>query len=308
MHIALMCATRRGRLVLEKLIELIPEVEFSVFSFREDPWEPPFFDEIKETTIAKGGNFFETRNVGSQSLSDFWVSAKVDLAFVVSWRYMIPAKVYSLPRLGTFVFHDSMLPTYRGFSPTVWSIINGEDHTGVSLFKIAEEVDSGDILDQERVPIGPEETISTIVERVTQTYLYVLEKNIDRLLDGTYSVTEQDHSKATYTCKRNPEDNLINWKAASEDVYNFIRALSQPYPGAYTFHKGEKLRVWSAERFQFPEFEGRIPGRVVQVIPGKGSVVLTRDGGILITEVQIEEGEVVCAAEIVNQLSHTLMQ
>lgn len=77
------------------------------------------------------------------------------------------------------------LPEYRGFSPTVWAIINGEDHTGVTLFKIAEEVDAGDIVDQERVPIGPDDTIAVVIERVTQTYLDLLERNLDGLINGT---------------------------------------------------------------------------------------------------------------------------
>ena len=306
MHIVLMCATKRGRMVLEKILDHYPDADLTVFSFREDPWEPPFFEEIKTITLDHGGIFKESRNVGSQLSASFWETADIDIAFAVSWRYMIPARVFNLPMIGTFVFHDSLLPAYRGFSPTVWSIINGEDHTGVTLFKIADDVDSGDILDQEKVLIGPDETIAEVMGKVTQTYISIFEKNIDQLLNRTFRLKGQDHSRASYTCKRLPQDNVINWQASSKDIYNFIRALSQPYPGAYTYLEGEKLRVWSAERIQIPAYAGRIPGRVIQLYPAEGSVVLTGDGGLLIKSAQREQGGIECAANIINRLGQTL--
>jgi methionyl-tRNA formyltransferase len=307
MHIVLLCATRRGYLFLKRLIELLPRVDLTVFSFREEPWEPPFLEDIRELTLASGGQFFESRQVASQRWSWFWESTKVDLMFLVNWRYIIPSSVYLRPRLGTFAFHDSLLPEYRGFSPTVWAIINGEDHTGVTLFKINDEVDAGDIVDQERVPIGPDDTIAVVMERVTQTYLDLLERNLDDLIKGTARLYPQDHSRATYTCKRLPEDNQIDWTASSESIYNLIRAVSAPYPGAYTYLSGRKMRVWSARRVtNVPRYVGRVPGRVIEVRPGEGAVVLTGDGALLLTQVQMEGGQIVCAADVLNSLSLTL--
>jgi methionyl-tRNA formyltransferase len=305
-HIALLCATRRGRLVLEKLIGLQPEADLTVFSFREDPWEPPFCDEIKGITLAHGGRFIETRQVGSRENMPFWEIARVDIAFAVSWRYMIPPAVYQRPRLGTYVFHDSLLPAYRGFSPTVWAMVNGEDHTGVTLFEVAEEVDAGDIVDQERVPIGPDETISVVMARVTAAYLQVFERNLAGLLEGSVVAKPQDHAKATFTCKRLPEDNKIDWGKSTEEIYNLIRAVSQPYPGAYTYLGGERLRVWSAKLVDAPEYVGRIPGRVVQVLPGEGTVVMTGDGALLLMQVQRDGGDAQSADEVLDRISLTV--
>jgi len=307
MRIVLFCAARRGLLFLKRLAELSPGDDLIVFSFREEPWEPPFLDDIRTMTLAHGGQLFEAKQVASPSWSEFWESAKVDLLFAVGWRYLIPAAVYRRARLGAFVFHDSLLPEYRGFSPTVWAIVNGEDHTGVTLFEIAEEVDAGDIVDQERVPIGPDDAIAVVVERVTQTYLNLLERNLDKLVGGTAPRHRQDHSRATYTCKRLPEDNQIDWAASSESVYNLIRAVSAPYPGAYTYLSGQKVRVWSARRLPHARRHiGRIPGRVVEVRRGEGTVVLTGDGSLFLTEVQIEGGKIVCAADVLNSLGQTL--
>jgi methionyl-tRNA formyltransferase len=305
MRIALLCATRRGHVFLERLAGAAPDCDLSVFSFQEEPWEPRFLEDIRTATKVAGGEFREARNVGSPRLQKLWESTPVDLMLVVSWRYLIPPRVYERPRLGTYVFHDSLLPAYRGFSPTVWAILNGETHTGVSLFQIAEDVDSGDIVDQERVPIGPDETIREVSDRVTQTYLTLLDRNLDPLLQGNARRTPQDHSKATYTCKRLPEDNVIDWQARAQDTYNLIRGVTDPYPGAFTFLEGRRLRVWSASRTD-SRYVGRVPGRVVKVIPGQGSEVLVGDDALLLHTVQLEGEERTCASDILNRVGMTL--
>lgn len=307
MRIAVLCATRRGYRFLEKLSALQPHCELAVFSFREDPWEPPFLDDIRRLTEAKGGAFFETRNVAEQPGPAFWDRAPVDLMLVSSWRYLIPASVYRKPRLGAFVFHDSLLPGYRGFAPTVWAIINGEDHAGVTLFEMADEMDSGDVVAQKRIAIGPDDTIAEVVERVTQAYLELLERNLPGLLDGTAPRVAQDQSGATYTCKRLPGDNRIDWAGATRDIYNLIRAVGAPYPGAFSTFSGATLRVWAARRLTgWRRYVGGTPGRVVEVRPGEGTVVLTGDGALLLTRVEIEGRGIVCAADVLNRLDHTL--
>jgi len=307
MRIALLCATRRGLAVLKKLTDLVPDWDLAVFSFREEPGEPLFFEQIRECTLARKGSFFETRQLTAASLKPFWEDATVDLMLVVSWRFLIPMEVYKKPRLGAFVFHDSLLPAYRGFSPTVWSIINGEDHTGVTLFEIADGIDTGDIVDQERVEIASDETIASMVDRVTATYLRLLERNLPALIAGSAPRRKQDHSRSTYTCRRLPSDNQIDWHAPTKNIFDLVRAVGVPYAGAYTWLQGKKLTIWKAEMLPSQRnYIGRVPGRVVEVRPKTGAVVLTADGTILVTDVQLEGGAPVCAAEALNGLSLTL--
>lgn len=307
MRIALLAATNRGLLVLRKLRALAPAAELVVFSFPEEPWEPPFLDAIRSETKSIGGTFFEARKVGGDKLKSFWESTPVDLMLAVSWRYMVPPEIYRRATLGAFVFHDSLLPAYRGFAPTAWAILNGEDHTGATLFEISPDVDAGDIVDQQRVPIGPDETIATVMERVTGAYLQLLEKNLAALMQGTAPRRKQDHARATYTCRRAPEDNRIDWRASTRSVLNLIRATTSPYPGAFTFLEKQKLTVWAA---QAPapalNYLGRVPGRVVEIRPGVGAVVLTGDGSVLLTRVQLEGGASVCAADVLGSLAMTL--
>jgi methionyl-tRNA formyltransferase len=225
----------------------------------------------------------------------------------VSWRYLVPETVFLRPRRGAFVFHDSLLPGYRGFSPTVWAMANGEDHTGVTLFEMDAGMDTGQVVAQERVSIAWCDTIATVMERVTQTYLALLERNLAGLLDGTAPRMPQDESLATYCCKRVPADNRINWSSTVREVYNLIRAVTAPYPGAYTHVNGQLLRVWSAALPEKPRrYVGVVPGRVVEVLPGVGVVVLTGDGSILLKDVQLEGAEVTCSANVLKPLGLTL--
>lgn len=307
MRIAVFCATRRGYLFLQKLRELAPEHELVVCSFREAPAEPRYFDDIRDFATARGVSFFEARSTADPKFAAWWLRDPVDLMFTVSWRFLIPAIVYRHAHLGAFVFHDSLLPNYRGFSPTVWSMINGENHTGVTLFAMSDDVDAGDIVDQVSVSIGPDDYIADVLGRVTSSYLDVLERNLARLLVGQAPLRTQDATRATYNCKRTLEDNRIDWHWPTDRIYNLIRAVAKPYPGATTMLHGEPLWIWEAVRVTSPRrFVGRVPGRIIEIHPSEGTVVLTGDGALLLTRVQRANGDIVCAAEILNSFSQTL--
>ncbi len=281
--------------------------EFTVISFRETAWEPPFLDDIRALTQANGHRFFEARNMAKQDLKDFWLQQPVDLMLMVNWRYIVPAEVYSRARRGGYVFHDSLLPKYRGRSPTVWAMINGERETGVTLFRVAEDYDAGDIVEQARVPIGQTDTIAVVMEDVTLAYLDVIERNFDGLLDGSVKCFPQNHAEATYTCKWTPADARIDWNKGSLDIYNLVRATTRPYPGAYTFLEGRKLVVWSADiGIDSRRYLSHVPGRVVEAHANGAVTVLTGDSSIQIKTVQLEEGVAVDAASVLKPPSVTL--
>jgi methionyl-tRNA formyltransferase len=304
-RIALLCATRRGARFLERLVAIKPDADLTVVSFPEEPGEPPFLEDIRALATRHGARFVETRNVGSEANAALWTTPP-DILFAVSWRYMVPSKVFRQATRGSFVFHDSMLPAYRGFAPTVWAMVNGEDHTGATLIEMVDAVDAGAIVDQRRIPIGPEDTIGDVIERVTTAYLEMLETNLCALLNGTAPRRKQDHALATYTCKRVASDGRIDWSASSRTVHDLIRAHTQPYWGAFTTLDGREIRIWEARRIANPpEYVGRVAGRVIESRRGTGATVLCGDGAILITRAQID-GDPVDAAEILNSLGQTL--
>jgi methionyl-tRNA formyltransferase len=304
-RIALLCATRRGLRVLERLIQLAPDSELLVVSFPEEPGEPPFLKDIQSLALARGAAFVETRRVGNAEHQNVW-DRTLDLLLAVSWRYMVPADVYRRARLGAFVLHDSLLPKYRGFAPTVWAIVNGEDHTGATLFEMGTDVDAGPIVDQRTIPIGDDDKIKDVVDRVTDAYLSLLDANLSLLLDGTAPRHPQNHREATYTCKRVESDGRIDWSTNARSIHNLVRAHTSPYWGAFTTLAGEKMRIWETRLLpDFPTYVGRVPGRVVEIRPGIGTVVLTGDGTLLLTRVQWK-GETLGAAEVLKSPTQTL--
>jgi methionyl-tRNA formyltransferase len=313
-RIVVLCATRRGRLFLARLLELARPSgsQIVVFSFREEAWEPPFLEDIRSLAKSGGAEFHEAKSVGAPQYEHLWGASPPDLLFAVSWRYLIPPEVYRRAGLGAFVFHDSLLPKYRGFAPTVWAIINGEGHSGATLFHMSDAFDAGDVVAQERVQIGPDDTIAQVMDRVTEAYLALLDHNFEALLSGAAPRVAQDHAAATYTCRRLPEDSRIDWSQPAGRVYNLIRATTRPYPGAFSTLDGRKLTVWSARRSlgqldAARRYVGGVPGRVADIRKGEGVLVLAGDGqGLWLTEVQPDGAEPALADAVLNSLSMTL--
>jgi methionyl-tRNA formyltransferase len=273
MKILLLVATERGRQFAAHMFKTLPNAQFTVCSFTETPHEPRYLDAIKELTESSGHTFV-------QSIRAHEISCDFDLLFAVSWRYMVPKSFYSKMRLGAYVFHDSVLPRYRGFAPTVWAMINREKRHGVTLLRMGEGVDEGDIVDQIGVQLGEHEYIGDVMPRLTRAYLDLVDRNINDIVAGNVITSPQNHDNATYGCKRTPEDARIDWTKSAADIYALIRASSRPYPGAYCHHESTRLTVWRAEPSPI-RYEGFIPGRVVGVNGDWGIDVVCGDGYVL---------------------------
>lgn len=298
-RIALLGATRRALAVLEEIEREAPGGTRAVVSFREHGTEPRYFDDLRERAVGAGARFLESRRLenAGEELSD----GSLDAAFLVNWRYRIPLDALRARR-GVFVFHDSLLPAYRGFSPTVWAIANGERATGATLFRIAEEVDAGPIVDQETVSIGPKETIGTVFDRVTAAYRALMARNLGAILGGRAAERPQDEALATWARRRTREDDRIDWNRPSRAIFDLVRAVTHPYPGAYGFLGGRRLTVWAAKRGTAGGRGGpRVPGRAVSAAGG-GVIVETADGTLLLERVEPEGGVEARAADVLREL------
>lgn len=172
---------------------------------------------------------------------------KPDLILVIGWYYIIPESVMSIPGKGAIGIHASLLPKYRGNAPLVWAIINGEKETGISLFYFDKGIDSGDIIDQKKIEITETDTIKEVLEKVKLNSKEILLKNIPLLKAGAAARVTQDHSKATVFPKRTPLDGEIDWSLSSQQIKDFIRAQTKPYPGAFTYINGKKIIIWDAD-------------------------------------------------------------
>ena len=203
-----------------------------------------------------------------------------DLLLSLYYRNIIPESIFKQAKLGAYNMHGSYLPRYRGRAPLNWAIIHGEDHTGVSLHVMEKSADTGDIVDQEKVPIGPRQTAGELTPKVRDAAVAVLSRQLDALLAGKAPRTPQDASKATYFGKRTPADGLIDWTKPSRDIFNLVRAVTRPFPGAFTFAPtGQRLNVWWAE--SVPTQTDAPCGTILSLSPLK---IRTQDGALEITQ------------------------
>ncbi len=219
-----------------------------VFTHTDDGHETQWFRSVPKLAAARGLPVFTPDSLKDPAWVEKIRALQPDLILSMYYRNMIPTRLLDLAPLGAFNMHGSYLPRYRGRAPLNWAIIHGEDHTGVSLHVMVKEADAGDLVDQEKVSIGPEERVGTVLPRVCDAAVRVLARHLDALLAGLAPLTPQNHALATYFGKRTPEDGRIDWKKPARDVFNLVRAVTKPFPGAFTdvTRDGETARliVW----------------------------------------------------------------
>lgn len=306
MRVIALVAAERGVRCLDKIIsKLSNQDELIVFSFKETPWEPPFTKNVKKLSEKFNATFYQTSKVHECEYKHIW-EQQPDVIIVIGWRFLIPESVYNSARVGCFVFHDSYLPEYRGFGPSVWALRNGEKYTGATLFKIVEEMDAGPIVEQYKIPIEEHEYIGDIVNKVTEKYLEIIDSVFYKLINNDINLVEQNHENATYTCKSLPSDFKILWDKDAKSIRNMIRAYSAPYSGSYCFCEGKKITILKADVDLSRKYVGYFPGRVVRIDKSVGVYIATSNGLLLIRDVRVDDGEVVNASNVINKISMTL--
>jgi methionyl-tRNA formyltransferase len=230
--------------------------------------------------------------------------ADPDAVVVSSYDRILPADLIAAR---PFVnVHYAPLPRYRGRATVNWAIINGEPRCAISIHSLVPGLDAGGILFQQFVPIGPSDTVTDLYERLNAIQRDALAGAVARRLQGDEG-QPQDQSRATYACTRLPEDGQIDWSAGTETADRLVRALTDPFPGAYTWLGLRRLVIRRAEPVREPRYEGRVPGRVVRVDRSAGVVdVLTGDGALRLHEVAFDGAEPQRAADVITSVRQTL--
>ena len=222
----------------------------------EDIW----FPSVAELSRARG---IEPVIAGAPdaALAARVADAAPDLLLSFYFRHVLPAGILKLPRLGAYNLHGSLLPKYRGRAPVNWAVARGETETGATLHVMTEKPDAGDIVDQEAVSIGADDTAYEVQKRVTQAGVRILERRLAGLKAGTAPRRPQDEKAATTFPRRSPEDGRIDWTRPAEQVHNLVRAVTHPYPGAFTDVFGGKTVIW---RTRLPHLgaHDNFPGQV----------------------------------------------
>jgi methionyl-tRNA formyltransferase len=215
---------------------------------------------------------------------------RLDVLLVFGWQRLIPPWLLDSLSVGAFGTHGSWrpLPYGRGRSLLNWSLILGKDKLIDNLFKYNSGADSGDIIDSLEFKIDPSDTISSLHHKDQLVHQELLIKYLPKILSGKVKYKPQSKKeKEVFFPKRTPEDGVIDWSWKTMDLYNLIRALGKPYPGAFAWFGNKKIMIWRAIPFQiYPSFERKKIGEIVASFSDGTFVVRTGDGAILIQEYQ----------------------
>ncbi len=256
----------------------------ALITHEDNPQEKIWFKTPAAAAREHGIPVFTPDNVNTPEWRERLAALQPDLILSVYYRHMIGTKILGLPRLGAWNLHGSLLPKYRGRAPINWAILQGETRIGMTLHRMVKSADAGAMVDQDGVEIDSRATAEQAFRRVLPCARRVLARQIDALLAGTGRETPQDEAQATYFGGRKPEDGRIDWTWSSERIFNLIRAVTDPYPGAFTGVGDARLMVWWAEP-DAPAARGRrgAPGEILSVAP---LVVATGDGALELTRTE----------------------
>src|SRR5439155_13118800 len=210
----------------------------AVVTHRDDPGENVWFRSVAALAQQHAIAVHAPDTVNTAEWLERFRAWEPAVIFSLCYRNMLSQDILDIPRLGAFNMHGSLLPRYRGRAPINWAILRGEAYTGATLHYMVKRADAGDIVDQEAVPIGPDETAKDVFRNVAAAARRVLARSLDAIERGHPPRRPQDSAEATYFGGRKPEDGRIDWGRGAIEVFNLVRALTHPYPGAFTALSG----------------------------------------------------------------------
>jgi methionyl-tRNA formyltransferase len=252
-----------------------------------------------------GVPLYEVANINDEEALTLLRGLRLDVVFVIGWTQIVRREALSLARVGMIGAHASLLPHNRGRAPVNWAIIRGEARAGNTLMWLAEGVDTGDIIDQTSIEITPYDTCATVYEKVSEANAAMILRLLPLLLAGGRPGRPQPATEEPNLPGRRPEDGLIDWGRSSREVYDFIRALTRPYPGAFTRLDGRPWHVWQAALVPASDSSAR-PGEIVGPVfsPAEeacGQMVACGRGTVILLEIEGEGGEVLRGRRLSEQ-------
>ena len=285
-----------GQSVLEALLERGEEV-IAVYCAPEKEGQRP--DPLREAAQARGLPVFQPKSFRKEEVWEAFRALKPDLCVMAYVTLFVPEEFLNIPTHGTIQYHPSLLPKHRGPSSINWPIIQGSSKTGLSIFWPDNGLDTGPILLQKEVAIGPDDTLGTIYfDKLFPMGVEAMLEAVDLVRDGKAPKTVQDESQQTYESWCKAEDVEIDWSQPAQDVYNLIRGAN-PQPGAWSTHQGKKIQIFDSRLIAGGTGQ---PGEITAV-DGDGFVVAANGGAIQISRVKPEDGKKMTAGEFAQSAS-----
>nr|MBC8217425.1 formyltransferase [Planctomycetota bacterium] len=271
----------------------------AVFTHKDDPRENLWFGSVAELAASRGIPVFAPDDINHP----LWVKKIKELApdvvFSFYYRNMIKQPILDIPPAGCLNLHGSLLPKYRGRCPINWVLVGGEKETGVTLHYMTPRPDDGDIVHQKRIRITDEDTARSLHEKAAQAASVMLDEVLPQVKDGTAPREPQDHSKATYYGGRGPADGEIDWSVGAEQVRNLVRAVTRPYPGAFSHVANNKCTFWMVSEVPY-HAEELAPGTVVSIDP---LVIVCGSAAVHVDFGQVDKGVYVNGVQLARELN-----
>jgi len=252
-----------------------------------DPSEKPWYASVRDTALSAGIPVIQPADVSKEvETIRRW---EPELLVLVGYTQIIRRDLIEVAPRGVINLHGGKLPEYRGASTLNWMIINGETEGGVSILRVDEGVDTGDVLAEERFPIGTDDTIRDVLARSLAVFPPMLLRVLDALADDTLKPRKQDPSAGRTWPKRHPDDGTLDWTAmTAHQVHNRVRALTRPYPGAFSHLDGRRVFIW---RSRLTDEEGQgAPGEVLACSGGE-CLIACRKGAVAVSDLTGENGD-----------------
>lgn len=209
-----------------------------------------------------------------------------DLIVVVAFGQILPKSILDIPPLGCINIHGSLLPKYRGSSPIQRAVLNDDEMTGVTIMYMDVGMDTGDMISKTTMMLLPDETAGSLHDRMMHVGPEALRVALPGIIDGTVVAEKQNEEEATYAPMLDKQMGLIDWEQDARTIDCLIRGLT-PWPTAYTYFDSKLLKIWKVKPFDYTGSKNK-PGEIVEVIPEEGIVVKTKDGALLIEEIQAQ--------------------
>jgi UDP-4-amino-4-deoxy-L-arabinose formyltransferase/UDP-glucuronic acid dehydrogenase (UDP-4-keto-hexauronic acid decarboxylating) len=271
----------------------------AVFTHADDPRENTWFDSAAETASAYEIPVFAPQDINHPMWVQRIRELSPDILFSFYYRKIVKSSILEIPAHGCFNLHGSLLPRYRGRCPINWAIINGETETGVTLHHMTTRADAGDIVRQEKVSIDAQDTAKALNDKLTAASIVMLDKILPMIKEGSAPRFRQDESLASHFGGRKPEDGRIDWTLPAEWIANLVRAVSRPYPGAFSYLGRKKCFFWNATPLPQPGKSPQ-PGTIVSTNPLE---IACGDGMLRIEAGQPEDGIYMTGIQLAGELN-----
>jgi len=268
-----------AKITLEYLLEKNKNIIAAVMTETDNEW----YHGLEEVTDEYNLKLFEEKSINdNQFVEKVRSELKPDLIISVNFDQIFKKEIINIPEKGCINIHASLLPEYRGRAPLNWAILKGENETGVSVHYINEDIDTGKIILQERIEIKKTDYIADILEKAKEKYPEMINEAVDLIDNDKVDPVEQKKENGSYYGKRNPADGLIDWEQSAIKIYNLIRAVSHPYPGAFTYLNKKKVFIWRVE-VEDKVANNEKPGKIIKK-DGNSFIVQCGRGQLLVTD------------------------